>query len=330
MKYLVMLEPLEERYTKQRQEWLEKNAVGCSFIYGEQLTTKIEVGSVLDAFWTNYYKFSQLMKITEMLRSGVIKRGDELWFADLRFPWIEAIKYMTTLAKIDITISGVLHAGTRDRDDFTFLSGMKDRARGFEHTIFDMVDEIHLGSEYHKKIIMEDMGKRYAQKLLVTGLFFEPEYILDRAVFKMEDERENLVVFPHRIAPEKKPELFDKLAGRLSDTKYKFVKTMEVTSNKQEYYELLSKAKYAVSFDGQETFGYSILECMTLWVTPLVFNGKSYQDTVLDPKYRRDYLSEVEDIIRLGWYREPADYINVTNYAKRYLTEDVLKRMRLI
>ena len=46
--------------------------------------------------------------------------------------------------------------------------------------------------------------------------------------------KENLIVFPHRLDKEKCPEVFDSLAKQLPE--YKFVKTLEVTKNKKEYY----------------------------------------------------------------------------------------------
>lgn len=339
MKHFVMLEPLDARYTEQRNRYLTtlgKNRMpfDINFIYWDPLTDTIEVGTVLDAYGTHYYKFEQLKKIVVMLRNGEIKSWDEIWFADLWFPWIESIPYMLTLAGIEnVRISGVLHAGTRDKDDFTYLNGMKEWARGFEHTILDIVDEVHLGSEYHKKIIVDEMGSRYEHKLKVTWLFFEPVDIMDTAWVHVptvdeEDMRENLVVFPHRLTPEKKVEKFDKLAERMFGSKWKFVKTMEVTNNKKEYLQLLAKAKYAVSFDGQETFWYSILECMAMGVTPIVFNGKSYTDTVA-PKYRRDYFSEIEDTISLELNRTRQDREVIRASAFAHETDKVLKKMFL-
>ena len=89
----------------------------------------------------------------------------------------------------------------------------------------------------------------------VTGIPFYANNLREKYP---HDKKENIVVFPHRIAPEKNPEMFDKLALRFPE--YKFVKTIDVTKTSEEYFELLAKSKIMVSFAQQETFGYSTVE----------------------------------------------------------------------
>lgn len=337
-----MLEPLEARYTKQRQTWLENSVPNIlegeyEFIYWDSLTDKIEVGTVLDAYSTNYYKFSQLQKIIEMLRSDEIKNWDTLWFADLWFPGIESIPYICALTGKQVFIKWVLHSGTWDRDDFTYRYGMSNWARGFEETVISIASTIYVGSQYHKELIYNDIGRdKCKNKIEVTGLFFEDRDVV--ALSGYDDnkfgKKDNLVVFPHRLVEEKHPKKFDALRKHFVKThpEYQFVKTMEATKNKKEYYELLSRAKFAISFDGQETFGYSILECMSVECIPLVFNWKSYTDTV--PKeLRRDNMLDLAEMLERfsdNFYDE--DYMydmrrKMREHAIRYRTEVVLSLM---
>ena len=124
MLYIVPLEKYEERYTEQWSRWipdsLRINDVKFETIQGDVLTNTIESGEVLDCFNTNFFKFSQLQKIIVKIRNGEIKEGDHIWFADLWFPGIESLFYIRNITGIKFKISGILHAGTWDFNDFTY------------------------------------------------------------------------------------------------------------------------------------------------------------------------------------------------------------------
>ena len=102
----VPIEPLEERYTAQMDTWVratfERLKIPYIRVEGEQLTSTIESGSVLDAEGTNYYKFSQLMQICKMIKDKIIVDGDIVFFSDSWFPGQEAIPYMAHLEKIKL------------------------------------------------------------------------------------------------------------------------------------------------------------------------------------------------------------------------------------
>ena len=72
---------------------------------------------------------------------------------------------------------------------------------------------------------------------------------------------------------------------------------MEVTNNKKEYYELLSKAKIVFSASKQETFGIGTVEAMMLGAMPVVPNKLSYIE-LYDSLFRYENLSEAKDKIR--------------------------------
>lgn len=86
-------------------------------------------------------------------------------------------------------------------------------------------------------------------------------------------------MFPHRNAEEKHPELFDELA-RLLGSGYKCVKTMEVCRTREDYFDLMGRASWVVSFAEQETFGYSMLEALALGANVLVPDALSYRETM--------------------------------------------------
>ncbi len=136
----IPIESLEERYSKNWNEWFprefKKLNVKFETIEGEFLTDKINIGSFLDVYSTNYFKTSQLMVLIKRLygKSGIkdvppffcdfwspclemlqdikhikqrnIKDGDVLFFHDLWFPGIEALQYIRQGAGIDFKIVG--------------------------------------------------------------------------------------------------------------------------------------------------------------------------------------------------------------------------------
>jgi len=280
MIYLIPLEPLEERYTEQWSRWIpeafKKLKEPFKIIKGRTLTTSIETGFVLDAEGTNYYKFTQLQEIMAMLREGVFKDNDTLLFYDLWFPGIEAIAYSCAIRKLDLKIVGVLHAGTYDINDFTYKCGMREWGRPLEQAWMNIYDAVFLGSKFHKELINSNYPG-HKNKLCITYLPFKKDEIKH---VKGLNKKEKIVVFPHRLDPEKQPEKFDELEKKLriyhKFKDYKFIKSMDVCKTKEEYYQLLARSEYAVSFSQQETFGIAMLEAYSNKCKCFVPNRLSY------------------------------------------------------
>ena len=308
MIFLMQLEPLEQRYTEQWARWIVAGAhfLGLDYtvVEGKALTTRIETGSVLDAHSTSHWKATQMAAMIKKIKDGDVKDGDTVWFADLWNPDVLHLAYIRDLSGIKFKITGVLHAGSWDKTDFINRTGIGAWCGGFEKSLFTVADEIYLGSGYHKKMIINSIpygAPRFDDKLRVTGLFFNPYEIRKGRTKKPKDP--NLVLFCHRLDPEKHPEKFDALKKRLKKTKLKFVKTVDRNLTKAQYYDLLEEATYAVSFEGQETFGYTVLECMALGVIPLVFNGMSYEETV-SPLLRWDTESQLDTMLTKRFYSD--------------------------
>ena len=125
------LEPLEIRYTqdwkiqfpRELEKW--KMVVDYKVVDGEPLTTKIEVGSVLDTLGTHHWKFTQMARLIKLMHQGVVKSSDTLLFADLWSPGIEALQYISNMGGARPAITGILHAGTWDDNDFLVRQGLR-------------------------------------------------------------------------------------------------------------------------------------------------------------------------------------------------------------
>ena len=71
---------------------------------------------------------------------------------------------------------------------------------------------------------------------------------------------------PHRIAPEKQVDIFKDLAESMSE--YDWVVCLEQTLTKDEYHELLGRAKIVLSANTQETLGISCYEGALVGANP--------------------------------------------------------------
>ena len=287
------LEKLEMRYTKDWSIWwpreFEKLGIDYIAVEGTELTSNIELGSVLDAYGTVYFKATQLANLIELMHSGKVTSDDILLFADLWSPGIEALQYIANLGGARPKITGVLHAGTWDENDFLVRSNLRPFFHEIESSWFKMFDLIFLGSEYHKELILNSHSVN-PDKLVVTGLPFYPdEFTLTRANIKKDN---HMMVFPHRLDKEKHPEEFDSLMSRHPE--WRGYKTASYFTTKDCYYDELARASVAVSLATQETFGYAMLEATALGCIPLVPDRLSYQE-LFPEEFRYQELYELED-----------------------------------
>jgi hypothetical protein len=96
--------------------------------------------------------------------------------------------------------------------------------------------------------------------------------------YKNKNKRD-LILFPHRIAPEKQLDIFKDLAKHLPQ--YEFVVCQEQNLTKQEYHDLLGEAKMIFSANLQETLGISWYEGAAVGAIPLVPDRLSYTEMAL-------------------------------------------------
>lgn len=297
MLYVIPIEPLEERYSKQWLFWTRR------FLYEQGLSgqyeticpnivdytypnivdyTYIEKGSFLDVVKTNLYKNSQMNVILNKFNNNQIKDGDIFWFHDMWFPGLEKLAYIRDALGIRFKIYGCLHAGTYDPHDFLSQKGMGSWGEHLEQAWFDIVDGIFVATHYHRRLISENRLVN-VHKIHITGFPIYPDFVPEQI-----PKKENIVVFPHRLDKEKNPQFFDKIEVELDTLyashhleyapKFQFIKTKEACSSKKEYYDLLLKAKYAVSFAEQETWGIAMQEAVLCGCIPVVPYRLSYAE----------------------------------------------------
>lgn len=286
MLYNVPIERFEERYTEQWWYWFKREFYRNKIIFHTVYPQSVEYGGIkegsfLDVVGTNRFKAYQLSHICELFVQDYIRDKDVFFFHDLWFPGIEMLAYMRQGLQKKFKIYGVLHAGSYDEHDFLHRVGMDEWARFIEKGWLQFIDGIFVGTQFHKDLLV---SKRCVapEKVHVTGLpIFKDDLPFPQV------EKEDIVVFPHRLDPEKNPDHFDALSASLRNDLpgWHFIKTKEVCRNKQEYYDLLKKSKIAVSFSEQETWGIAMQEALFAGCVPLVPDKLSYRE-MYNPMFR--------------------------------------------
>lgn len=286
MLYVIPIEPLEERYSAQWLQWVRQYLMNWSWDFHVidppyAKYDRIAHGAFLDVVQTNVYKNAQLDIILKLFQAGTIKDGDVFWFHDMWFPGMEMLAYIRDGLGLKIKIYGCLHAGTYDQHDFTHKMGMTGWGRPLEDAWFNLMDGVFVATCFHRDLVCSRRTIEFG-KIHVTGF---PMYAEDFAYTQLLlDNRERMVVFPHRLDNEKQPYLFDEMARYVSDQSpgWRFMKTKEECQTKKEYYSMLRMAKFAVSFALQETWGIAMQEAVLCGCIPIVPKRLSYDEMYPD------------------------------------------------
>jgi glycosyltransferase involved in cell wall biosynthesis len=203
---------------------------------------------------------------------------------------------------VNIRIGGLWHAGSYDPQDFLGrLIGNKPWVRHAEYSMFECYDDNFFASEFHWDLFAEtfalDMGIVDQNKMKRVG--WPMEYLKNSLDSYKNMEKKDIILFPHRIAPEKQVDIFQDLAERLPE--YEFVVCQDRQLSKNEYHNLLGEAKLVFSANLQETLGISWYEGALVNAIPMVPDRLSYSEMAL-PEFK--YPSKwTEDFASYRKYR---------------------------
>ena len=297
--YIVDIEAVDTRYTKQWKDYLPKQLRHATnndvvVISGGETPQATTPGAFLNFGGTNVYKSKQLETIGEMFCNGEIKDGDYFLYTDAWNPTVIQLKYMAKLLVEDIRIGGLWHAGSYDPHDFLGrLIGDEPWVRSAEHSMFSCYDDNFFATDFHINLFAEgifdwsdtectvDDPKDANDSIKRVG--WPMEYLKEALVPYSGMEKRNLILFPHRIAPEKQVDIFRDLAEQLPE--YEFVVCQERSLTKNEYHNLLGEAKMVFSANLQETLGISWYEGAITNAIPMVPDRLSYSEMAL-PEFK--------------------------------------------
>jgi len=329
--FIVDIEAVDTRYTKQWKEYLPKQLRHATnedvvVISGGETPQATTPGAFLNFGGTNVYKSKQLEQIGEMFCKGEIKNDDYFLYTDAWNPTVIQLRYMAELLGVDIRIGGLWHAGSYDEADFLGrLIGSARWVRHAEKSMYHCYDQNFFATEFHVKMFFdellhdgmalenpwyyEDWEERYEDgKIVRAG--WPMEYLAASLDSYKGMEKRNLILFPHRIAPEKQVDIFRDLKERLPQ--YEFVVCQEQSLTKNEYHNLLGEAKLVFSANLQETLGISWYEGALVNAIPMVPDRLSYSEMAL-PEFK--YPSEWTE----NWDQYMANRDKIVNQIIEYM-----------
>ena len=287
--FLVDLEPVETRYTGQWKshipELLKKAGHNVQVLSGPtDIPSATTPGAFLNFGGTNIYKSSQVEAMGRLFCSGGVGRGDHFLFTDAWHPGIINLKYMSELLGIPVKIHALWHAGSYDPADFLGrLIGDAPWVRYAEKSFFEAIDYNYFATDFHinlfaKNLLNANLGTmhryRESKKIIRTG--WPMEYMDQTLAPYKSMQKRDLIIFPHRIAPEKQVEIFRDLKERLPE--YEFVVCQDQELTKTEYHNILGEAKIVFSASLQETLGIGAYEGAVVDAIPMVPDRLSYSE----------------------------------------------------
>jgi len=288
--YIVDIEAVDTRYTKQWKDYLPKQLSrstneNVKVISGGETPQATTPGAFLNFGGTNVYKSKQLEIIGEMFCKGQIQNGDYFLYTDAWNPTVIQLRYMAELLDVDVSIGGLWHAGSYDPHDFLGrLIGDKPWVRHAEMSMFECYDDNFFATDFHIEMFADTLGEDYQVDIDKTHRVGWPmEYLRSSLDQYKGMEKRDLILFPHRIAPEKQVDIFHDLKQQLPE--YEFVVCQEQTLTKNEYHNLLGEAKLVFSANLQETLGISWNEGALVDAIPMVPDRLSYSEMAL-PEFK--------------------------------------------
>jgi hypothetical protein len=325
--FLIDLEAVSTRYTS---EWkshvpqlLEKAGHNVQVISGpEDIPSATTPGAFLNFGGTNIYKSAQVEQISRLFCNGSIRANDHFLFTDAWHPGIINLKYMSELLGIPVVTHGLWHAGSYDPQDFLGrLVGDKPWVRHAEKSFYEAFDHNYFATDFHIEMFFKNLfdikviaGANFNNKVVRTG--WPMEYMDNTLTAYKNMPKRDLILFPHRIAPEKQVEIFRDLTKHLPQ--YEFVVCQDTTLTKDEYHTLLGQSKIVFSANLQETLGISCYEGALVDAIPMVPDRLSYTEMYYEGfKYPSEWTKDWNSYLQ---HRQELCHhiiVTMTHYEKR-------------
>ena len=320
---ILALEPISTRYTGEWHQHIPNmlfEELGDKFniiqIDGDTNSGIPTEGAFLDFLSTNQWKNEQVNKFFTMVKEGRINKGDHILITDAWNPVIIEINYVNKLMNMNWITHGLFHSGSYDKGDFLGrLIGDAPWVRHAEKSFFHCYDHNYFATDFHINMFLEELlgtdprdGRmRYMQDKKIVRTGWPMDYMKETLQPYTGMKKENIILFPHRIAPEKQLEIFKDLEKYIPEAK--FVVCQERQLTKHEYHKLLSKSKIVFSANLQETLGIStcaegpLVDCLPLAPDRLSYSEifKNHQMFLYPDEWTENwdsYITNRENLVR--------------------------------
>ena len=183
--------------------------------------------------------------------------------------------------------------------------------RNSESAMFHCYDHNFFATEFHLKMFLEELfdetdivkWKEYYPGTLIVG--WPMEYLEEQLAVYMTFQKKDKIIFPHRLAPEKQPEIFEDLAASMPDVEF-FMCHKEYLV-KSQYHRHMAESKIVFSANLQETLGISVYEGALMGTYPLMPDRLSYSEIwqkqyLYDSNWTKDwnsYIAHKDSLIKL-------------------------------
>lgn len=293
--YIVPIEPIDQRYTKQWYENIPK-LIGARVtepweiitIDGKQPKTGTTTGAFLDFGVTNIYKASQVQDIAARFSRGEVKPGDKFLVTDAWNFTITAIRYMSELMDIPVEIHGIWHAGAYDPTDILGMKMGKGWSANQERAWYYACDYNYFATNFHKDMFINNLAVN-GNRAFRSGQPHEP--IIAQLSAYQDQEKHAMVMWPHRYNADKQPEIAEDLNNDIN-----VLITQKLKLTKDEYYKTMGGAAAIFSCALHENLGISVMEGTLAGAIPIVPDRASYSEMYLDVfKYPSEWTSSVKN-----------------------------------
>jgi glycosyltransferase involved in cell wall biosynthesis len=220
---------------------------------------------------------------------------------------------MSELLGIPVVTHGLWHAGSYDPQDFLGrLVGDRPWIRRAEQSFYHAFDHNYFATDFHVRMFIDNLlenglktenpwHEEDVKDLLDSGKIIRTgwpmEYMADVLLIYKHMPKRDLILFPHRIAPEKQLDIFLDIKDSLPQ--YEFVVCQDQQLSKREYHNLLGEAKLVFSANLQETLGISWYEGAVVGTIPMVPDRLSYREMALDEfKYPSEWTEDYSSYIQ--------------------------------
>lgn len=307
LKLDVMEMSIHNKYTMDNySDYLDRTQSGvipmCEIltIPGDMPSQVASAGAFINFASTNVWKSTQAARIAECFHRGLVKAGDVFYFTDAWNPVILQVRYMSDLLGIPVKIVGQWHAGWHDPNDFLGKKAGELWCSTTEAALFHAIDANLFTTNFYRDMFFERLDHLIqfeksgydVEKCPVQG--YPHRYLADKLSAYRFNKKERIVLFPHRIAEEKRPDLFRQLEAEVKARPgyedVQFIIAQETPLTKAEYHELLGRSKVVFSCAEQETYGIAQTEAVFAGAYPLMPNKLSYAEM-----YNDEFLYEPVD-----------------------------------
>lgn len=285
--WLLHIESHEQRYTAQWRRYLREQLEHAAAdrgvdarvveIDGELPDQTPTEGAFLDFAGTNVFKSTQLAEVARRFTRGEVQADDVFVFTDAWHPGVHQVRYMSALLGKPVRIVGLWHAGHYAPNDFLGRVQLKDApwARAMERALFEAYDVSAFATQAHFDLFRKGVGvSKDDPRPALVG--WPMEYLAGEVQPFLGAPKENIVLFPHRLAPEKQVNVFHDLRGEFPD--WEFVACQETVLSKEAYHGLLARSRVVFSASLQETLGIGCYEGVLGGAVPVVPDRLRYRE----------------------------------------------------